>query len=263
MAQAPFYAKLGPGGIMAIYLTAKEYNVPFMASLNGGMHTFDGKVIFSAQLINAMIINAGHCVDLLHLDEQKCVIRFTRCDRRNDPKYKPLEYEYTIEQAHKAGYLSKNNWKTSPKDMLFSRCLTGGGRKHIPEIFVGVLVAGELVGETIDGNIMPSCAPEIKPPQEPAKELEYDRAPGFDDFMNTWKLWGLLDRDGIGNMTPVTEFILQTAETTKTPLAKILNAAVTNQSAFKKRFNAWEEKNYPQEEQEEQDEEGEEPCTMK
>ena len=47
MATAPFYSKLQAGGVLAIYLTAQEHNVPFMSSLNGGMYTYDGKVTFS------------------------------------------------------------------------------------------------------------------------------------------------------------------------------------------------------------------------
>lgn len=139
MASSPFYQKMGPGGIMAIYLTAKEYNLPFMACMNGGLHTFDGKVTFSAIMINSMIIDAGHKADLLHIDDNRCVIRFTRGDRKNDKTYKPLDYEYTIKMADKAGYLKKNNWQTSRRDMLYNRCLTGGGRKHTPEIFVEYL----------------------------------------------------------------------------------------------------------------------------
>ena len=65
MAQAPFYQKLGAGGVLAIYMTAKELNLPFMACLNGGLFTYDGKVSFSGILINALMLRAGHTSDLI------------------------------------------------------------------------------------------------------------------------------------------------------------------------------------------------------
>lgn len=161
MAQAPFYQKMGPGGVMAVYLTAKEYNLPFMACMNGGIYTFDGKVTFSAIMINSMINNAGHHVDVIQLDDEKCILKFTRGDRKNDATYKPFIYEYTKEMANRAGYLSKQNWKTSLRDMLYNRCLTGGGRKHIPEVLVGVLGAGELVGDDSDQYVEPVTPVEV------------------------------------------------------------------------------------------------------
>src|SRR5690606_18270836 len=147
MASSPFYQKLGAGSVLAIWLTAKEYDLPFMACLNGGLHTFDGKVTFAAIMIDALILKAGHVTEVLEANEKICRLKFTRGNRKHDKNYKPLVWEYTIENAQKAGYLSKNNWKTSLRDMLYCRCLTGGGRKHMPEVFVGILVTGELVGD--------------------------------------------------------------------------------------------------------------------
>ena len=163
MASSPFYAKLGPGGVMAIYLTAKEYDLPFMACMNGGLHTFDGKVTFAAIMIDALILKAGHKTKVLVSDEKRCVIEFTRGDRRHDKDYKPLIWEYTVEKAAKAGYLKKNNWQTSLQDMLYCRCLTGGGRKHMPEVFVGVMVTGELVGDDSDSDIAPLLPSNVAP----------------------------------------------------------------------------------------------------
>lgn len=244
MATAPFYQKLTAGGIMAIYLTAKEHNLPFMACLNGGLYTFDGKVTFSAQLINAMIINAGHIADILHLDEQKCVIHFKRGDRK-DSDYKGLVYEYNIQQAEKAGYLKKGNWITSPKDMLFSRCLTGGGRKHIPEIFVGVLVTGELVSDQSDSQIIPDVPLEAKntiqipinvTPASDIAELE-----GFSDFVSKHQLIKNVD----GTMNHKMQFVVNSAEKGNMAETKVINYAMKNEADFEKKFDKWEKENYP------------------
>ena len=256
MASAPFYQKLGPGGVMAIYLTAKEFNVPFMASLNGGMHTFDGKVTFSAQLINAMIINAGHTADILHLDDQKCVIHFKRGDR-HDSEYKGFTYEYTIKQAERAGYLTKANWKNNPKDMLFSRCLTGGGRKHVPEIFVGVLVAGELMGDNRDGDIQPLSPVNVTESNNQTQKnvvesnnaviypklVEDEYNSNYTDFILKHGLLGNSD----GTCSRKLEFLRKSADKAKISQGKVIDFAMKNESDFLEKFDKWEKENYPKE----------------
>lgn len=233
MAGAPFYSKLGPGGVMAIFLTAKENNLPLMSCLNGGMHTFDGKVTFSAQLINAMIINAGHKVDVLHLDCEKCVIRFKRNDRDADKSYTGFIYEYNLSDAQKAGYLVKNNWKNSPKDMLFSRCLTGGGRKHIPEVFVGILVSGELVGDNKDSEIIPDI-PLLEKKEQIKPSIE--KLDGYEDFCEKHELQ---DNEIISEKR---EYILMTAEKSNLSEMQIINAAMKHEESFESRFEAWKQK---------------------
>ena len=91
MSDAPFYKKLGAGGVMAIFLTAKEYDLPFMACLNGGLNTFDGKVTFSAIMIDSLILKSGHKTEILELNNERCRIKFIRGDRENDRNYKQSE----------------------------------------------------------------------------------------------------------------------------------------------------------------------------
>lgn len=256
MASSPFYQKMGPGGIMAIYLTAKEYNLPFMACMNGGLHTFDGKVTFSAIMINSMIINAGHKADLLHIDDTRCVIRFTRGDRRNDQNYRPLDYEYTIEMAQRAGYLKKNNWQTSLRDMLYNRCLTGGGRKHTPEVFIGVLSPGELVGDDSDQYIQPILPPEVavaiaSAPKQivEEKKVEEDKPkvylpePGYDDFVGANMLF--MHADGSCGSRKM-EYIKATCDKMNWDQTRMINYAMANTETFESSFLKWQEKTYPQ-----------------
>ena len=138
-----FYQKLGDGGVAAILLTAREFGLPFMACLNGGMHNIDGKVVISAQLMHAMILRAGHRAELFKLDEKECVIEFQRLGAEIVHKY-----SFTIEDARKAGYLTKRTWISFLKDMLFARCLSGGARKFMPDVINGLYVQGELGEET-------------------------------------------------------------------------------------------------------------------
>lgn len=171
LAMCPYYQKLGPHGILSIWLTAREMNLPPMMCLNGGMYTFSGLVTLSSGLMNMMIINAGHRVNVLHLDESLCRIQFWRCDR---PKgMETFVYEYGNKEAEKAGLLNKNNWKTNKRDMLFNRCLSGGARKFMPDAIMGAYAIGEIPG---DENIVDTIPASISIPMsevEIVKPVEY------------------------------------------------------------------------------------------
>lgn len=235
LATCPYYQKLGSGGVLAIYLTAREMNLPLMMCLNGGMYTFSGLVSLSAQLMNMLIVNAGHRADVLQLDEKICRIKFWRSDRPKDNC--TFEYEYTIEMAAKAGYLGKDNWKKSPKDMLFSRCLSGGSRKFMPDVIMNAYAIGELGEE--DGSI-PTAVPDLatrsievyKTPEEPQKEapkqIEQEKADGYEDFCKKH----LCEDDKVA-------YVRKIAQATNKTETQIINSAVSNESGFLTAFNKW------------------------
>jgi hypothetical protein len=235
LATCPYYQKLGPGGVLAIYLTAREMNLPLMMCLNGGMYTFSGLVSLSAQLMNMLIVNAGHRADVLHLDEKGCKIRFWRSDRPKDNC--TFEYEYTIEMAAKAGYLGKDNWKKSPKDMTFSRCLSGGARKFMPDVIMNAYAIGELGEE--DGAI-PTAMPDLstrsievsKPQEEPLKEapkaIENEKVEGYEDFCQKH----LCEDEKVA-------YVRKIAQATNKTEAQIINSAVSNEAGFLTAFNKW------------------------
>lgn len=145
LATCPYYQKLGPGGVLTIWLTAREMDLPPMMCLNGGLYTFSGQVTMSSKLMNMMITRAGHRVDILESNLNKCRLRFWRSDRPkgNDT----LEWEYTIEDAKNANLLNKTNWKTNTRDMLFNRCMSGGAGKFMADVTMGAYLIGEMPGD--------------------------------------------------------------------------------------------------------------------
>lgn len=157
LAASPFYQKLGPGGVLGIYLTARELNLPVMMCLNGGMYNIDGKVSLSSQLINMMLVNAGWEIRFDRLDDEACELTFI------SPKKVENKFSYTVEEAKKAGYFGrtkiingqeviidkpKNNWINHTKDMLFARCIASGGRKFAPNVLGSCYGQGELDNDT-------------------------------------------------------------------------------------------------------------------
>ncbi len=166
LAQAPYYAKMGPGGVLAIWLTAKEMGLPPMMCLNGGMYTFSGQVTLSSKVINMLLLRAGHRADVLQLDDKTCKIRFVRGDRKKEQGAE-FVYEYTMEDAKQAGLTGKKNWQTNPRDMLYNRCLSGGAIKHMPDATNGAYVIGEMPG---DGEIIDVIPEDIVLPEQKKEE---------------------------------------------------------------------------------------------
>jgi hypothetical protein len=119
--------------------------------------------------MNMMIVNAGHRADVLKLDETGCWIRFWRRDRK-EGYANTFEYSFTLDQAVKAGYMSKTNWKAHPKDMFYSRCLSGGARKFMPDVLANAYVFGEIEDATFSDSHLTNTMPEIEILESPTIE---------------------------------------------------------------------------------------------
>jgi hypothetical protein len=176
LSKAPFYQKMGAGGILAIWLTAREMGLPPMMCLNGGLYTFSGQVSLSGKVINMLIIQAGHRVDVIHLDNKSCKLKFFRSDRKKG-EGDTYEYEFNMEMAKEAGLTSKKNWQTNPRDMLFNRAISGGSIKFMPDVTCGAYAIGELPG---DGNIIDDSTSDLNLPEQnmlDVKQLYMDSQP--------------------------------------------------------------------------------------
>lgn len=239
LGKCPFYQKLGPGGVIAVVLTARELGLPPMACLNGGLHNIEGKVSISAQMMNAMIIRSGHSAKLIELTQQRCVIRFKR---REDKEH--IDYAYTVEEAQKAGYLGKKNWQTHLRDMLFCRCLSGGARKFMPDVIGNVYIHGELGDETMpivpqevqDHPEIIQPAPQqlsnhkIEPFQQPEepKQIEHVKVEGYEVFCEKH----FREDDKVA-------YVRKIAQATNKTETQIINSAVANEAGFLTAFEKW------------------------
>ena len=143
LATSPYYKNMGAGGVLSIWLTAREMGLPPMMCLNGGMYTFSGAVSLSAGLMNYLITSAGHRVEVIVLNEEGCTLKFIRGDRA-EGQGDSMEYSFTKKDAERAGYLRKKNWLEHPRDMMFNRCLSGGARKYMPDAIMGAYIEGEI-----------------------------------------------------------------------------------------------------------------------
>ncbi len=245
----PYYQKLGPGGVLAIWLTAREMGLPPMMCLNGGMYTFSGAVSLSSQLMNMMIVNAGHEVDILECTATACEIRITRGDRKHKKDYKPFTYRYTIEDARIAGLANKDVWKKNPRDMLFNRTLSGASRKHTPEATMGAYAIGEIDSEQeiVDHSPATPIAQVVEQPNpinEPKAQLtqiEFEKPPEWDHFIGKHGL--TLDQDN-KPATDKMEYVLATVKKAKMDLNQVISSAIKHEDIFEQRFKKWQDDKY-------------------
>lgn len=233
MAASPFYQKLGPGGVLGITMSAKELNLPIMPCLNGGMYNIQGRIVLSAQMMQAMIIRDGHTVDLKKLDETGCEIEFHRCDW---DKNRFELYKFTIEDAKKAGYLSKDNWRNHLKDMLYNRCLAGGARKFMPDVLLGCYIDGEIIeSEAVSENFrkFPKIS-EI----HPQEEINQEKDEQFTDD----QIQEFVDKHELDKDSNKSNYIEEICKACKKTRKEIIFAAMGNEENFEKSFSKWSEK---------------------
>lgn len=142
-----FFSKLGgQSGILCIALYARELGQPPMQMICGGMHNIMGKIEIAPVTMNAMIRRAGHSIKIQECNEQKCVLKGTRSDTKD-------EYicTYTVEDAKRAGLIkSGGGWEKNPSDMCFARCLSRLARRLFPDVIGPSYGEGEIAERVED-----------------------------------------------------------------------------------------------------------------
>lgn len=247
LATAPHYSKLGQGGVLAIWLTAREMNLPPMLCLNGGMYTFSGAVSLSSHLINMLIESAGHRADVIELNDKICTIEFVRGDRK-EGEGKRYKHSFTIEEARIAGLLNKDNWRKFPKPMLHSRCLSAGAKIFLPLVMMGVYAHGEIGNYEPNEAELAECEINNCAPQEPAKPPVVPPVkppiPPVDqnikaDFI---KIHDLTERHD-GSISEKLRYLRHIAKKSGKTEEVLINRACQNPTEFEDMFNKWTKEN--------------------
>lgn len=130
----------GVDGILCISLMARELGISPMAALSGGINYILGKVEISPRLMNSMIRQRGHMLDISESTDTVCTIKGTRSDTKET-----YVCTFTIEMAKKAGLVKAGGgWEKYPSDMLFARCLSRLARRLFADVIGPAYVEGEI-----------------------------------------------------------------------------------------------------------------------
>ena len=148
---------------VVVALKGRELGIPMMQAF-GQIHVIKGKPTISAELMLALIYRAHPeaKIDFIKYDNHICSIEAAR------PNGKSTVFEFSMEDAEKAGLLRNDTWKKYPRAMLRSRCISEMGRTMFPDALMGCsYTPDELGGEEIvvepPASIVPDKVVETKP----------------------------------------------------------------------------------------------------
>ena len=116
----------------AAILYGREVGLPPMTALNQ-THVIEGKPSMAAEAMRAMVLAAGHEIEVLESTGGVCRMR---ARRRGSERWTP-EVVWTIDMARAANLTNKPNWKNHPRRMLQARASSELCELHFPDVVLG------------------------------------------------------------------------------------------------------------------------------
>ena len=127
--------------VAAAILHGRELGLPPMTSL-AQTHVIEGKPTLSAEGLRALVLAAGHDVEVTETTGSRCTMRGRR---RGSSTW--TEITWTIDQARAANLTNKDNWRRHPRQMLQARASSELCRLVFPDVCHGMGAAEELADE--------------------------------------------------------------------------------------------------------------------
>lgn len=135
------------------------------------VHVIKGKISASANLIARLIKgNPLYNYRVTHSSNESCTIEFFERETPDGAYESVGTFTFTADDARRAGV---KNMDRFPEQMLFSRCITSGGRMHTPAALDGCNYTLEELGEEnggdegeVVGSNTPATTSEPTPYQE-------------------------------------------------------------------------------------------------
>lgn len=93
-----------------------------------GIDLIQGRPAIAAELRAARMAANGYSWTFMESSEKRCAIKIYR-----HGKYLG-DCEWTMEEAQRMGLNGKDNWKKSPGDMLYARCISRAQRRYAPHV---------------------------------------------------------------------------------------------------------------------------------
>ena len=161
-----------PAKIMAATMLGREVGITPMAALNS-IYIVEGKAGFSAEMMRALVLQAGHDLVVKHSDRTRCEIWGRRKGGEEWTKV-----SWTIQEAQQTQvFLSKDKgwgplaakaqWRSWPTEMLLARATTRLVRMIFADVIHGMRSVEELrdMTEIVDAEIVEEGPPVAEPVQ--------------------------------------------------------------------------------------------------
>lgn len=123
------YPGISEAALMNIALSARDLGVSPYKAFNGGFYVVNGKICMSTNLMADRIRAAGHSIKIPEWTAEKCVIIGVRKDNGDSVKF-----EFTMDDAQRAGLSNSPTWKKFPKQMLYNRAMSTLARTLFPDV---------------------------------------------------------------------------------------------------------------------------------
>ena len=148
-----------PAAVAACILFGAEIGIGPMKSLTS-IHVVDGRPAMSAELMRALVLAAGHSIQVAELTATRCVLVGVRRGQSDG-----TTIQYTTDDAKRAGVLGKKVWQQYPREMLLARATTVLCRAVFPDVIGGMASVEEME------DAGPAAAVEVEagPPARPAR----------------------------------------------------------------------------------------------
>ena len=141
----PEHFKNKPHEIMSAMLTAHELGIEPMTGLNK-INVIKGKPTLAAELMRAVVQNAGHKIRIIEMTGDKAVVEGIRAD---DPDH-VTRVTWTLQDARNMGLLGRDAWKKQPRVMLVARATSELCRFAFADCLAGMSYTPEEMEDGLD-----------------------------------------------------------------------------------------------------------------
>lgn len=146
-----------PGDLLAVIQHAVALDIELMVAIDNLHFLERGQVGMRARLMHALVLRAGHAVELLHADDRKVAMRLVRGD--GGPTANATWTLFEAQQAQLIKADPKSNWRAYPADMLWARCMSRVSRRGAPDATLGM----HEIGELLDGAALEEDTAALEP----------------------------------------------------------------------------------------------------
>lgn len=167
-----------PEQVILIMLKGRELNIPPLQALSH-IHVINGKPCMSAELMLAQIyrLHPKTVFKFKERSNERCILEAKRENHGVET------FQWSIDDARKAGLLQNPTWNKYPRAMLHARVVSEMARSLFPDAIAGVSYTPEEMGAEVDeeGQIIDATyehqeekkelpPPEPTPPPPPPAE---------------------------------------------------------------------------------------------
>jgi len=130
--------------IAVLIMKARELNMPPLEAISH-LYVVNQKVAIDSSGMLALILRSG-LAKKIHFGGDGTS---AWCEMERKDGVISFKYTFTIEDAKRAGLLSKESWQKYTKELLVARAISGCARKVFPDVVGGLHTVEELGGEEV------------------------------------------------------------------------------------------------------------------